>query len=138
MTSANDSWIWLDIRMIQSAHDEQLAEHGGPGGVRDAGLLASALARPKNRASYGAPTDAADLAASYAFGIARNHPFVDGNKRTAFVALEVFLDLNGCELKATDEECILAMLDLASGQLGEDALAQWIRDRIQVRVTRDA
>jgi death-on-curing protein len=135
MTSANDPWIWLDIRMIRAAHDEQLAEHGGPGGLRDEGLLSSALARPQNRVRYESSSDAADLAASYAFGIARNHPFVDGNKRTAFVALEVFLDLNGYELNASDEECIFAMLDLAAGRLDEGMLAQWIRDRLEIRAS---
>jgi death-on-curing protein len=131
--SANDAWVWLDQRMIEAAHDEQLAEHGGPGGLRDAGMLSSALARPQNRARYESSSDAADLAASYAFGIARNHPFVDGNKRTAFVALETFLELNRCELHATDEECVHVMLGLAAGEVSEEALGQWIRERIQVR-----
>jgi len=115
--------------MILAAHDEQLVEHGGPGGVRDQGLLDSAMARPQHRALYESP-DAATLAASYAFDIARNHPFVDGNKRTAFVAMEVFLVLNGIELEATDEDCVLAMLRLAAGQLDEAGLAEWIRDRL--------
>jgi death-on-curing protein len=98
-------------------------------------LLSSALARPGHLASYGAAqsVDAAALAASYAFGIARNHPFADGNKRTAFVALEVFLNLNGYTLEASDEECVLTILDLASGQLDEAALAQWIRARLRPR-----
>jgi death-on-curing protein len=130
--AANQRWVWLSVDMIHAAHEEQLVEHGGPGGVRDEGLLASALARPQNRALHESP-DAATLAASYAFGIARNHPFVDGNKRTAFVALEVFLDLNGLELDATDEDCVLATLRLAAGQLDEAALAQWIRDRLATR-----
>lgn len=129
MTAANEQWVWLSMRMIHAAHDEQLVEHGGPGGLRDEGLLASALARPQHRALYESP-DAATLAASYAFAIARNHPFVDGNKRTAFIAMELFLDLNGFELNATDEECVLVMLGLAAGQLDEDVLAKWIRDRL--------
>ncbi|SEA79573.1 type II toxin-antitoxin system death-on-curing family toxin [Variovorax sp. YR216] len=132
MTAANESWTWLSVRTIQAAHDEQLAEHGGPGGLRDEGLLASALARPQHRALYDSP-DAAALAASYAFGIARNHPFVDGNKRTAFVALELFLDLNGYELDASDEDCVFAMLGLAAGQMDEDALAAWVRTRLGTR-----
>jgi death-on-curing protein len=132
MTSANDPWVWLSMRMILAAHDEQLAEHGGLAGVRDEGLLASAMARAKHLASYEA-ADAAALAASYAFGIARNHPFNDGNKRAAFVALEVFLDLNGLDFNAPDEECVLTMLDLAAGQLDEAALAQWIRGHLQTR-----
>jgi death-on-curing protein len=135
MTSANEPWVWLSVRMILAAHDEQLAEHGGLGGMRDEGLLASALARPEHLASYGSAesVDAAALAASYAFGLARNHPFADGNKRTAFVALEVFLHLNGYTLEASDEACVLTMLDLASGQLDEAALADWIRKHLQPR-----
>lgn len=132
MKAANETRIWLSVRTIHAAHDEQLAEHGGPGGVRDEGLLASAMARPQHRALYESP-DAATLAASYAFAIARNHPFVDGNKRTAFVAMELFLDLNGFELKASDEDCVVAMLGLASGQLDEEALAEWIRERLATR-----
>ena len=132
MKAANQQWVWLSVDMIHAAHEEQLVEHGGPGGVRDEGLLASAMARPQHRALYESP-DAATLAASYAFGIARNHPFVDGNKRTAFVALDVFLDLNGLELDATDEDCVLATLRLAAGQLDEAALAEWIRDRLATR-----
>lgn len=128
--SANDPWIWLDIRMIRAAHDEQLAEHGGLDGVRDEVLFTSAMARPQNRARYESP-DAADLAASYAFGIARNRPFNDGNKRAAFVALEVFLDFNGYELTADDAECVHVMLGLAAGDVDEEAVARWIRDRLQ-------
>lgn len=132
MKAANQQWVWLSVAMIHAAHEEQLVEHGGPGGVRDEGLLASAMARPQHRALYESP-DAATLAASYAFGIARNHPFVDGNKRTAFVAMEVFLDLNGLELEATDEDCVFATLRLAAGQLDEAGLAEWIRDRLVAR-----
>ncbi|MDH6591184.1 death-on-curing protein [Variovorax sp. TBS-050B] len=126
MTAANDNWVWLSVRLVLATHEEQLAEHGGPAGVRDHGMLESALARPQHRALYGSP-DAADLAASYAFGLARNHPFVDGNKRAAFVALEVFLDLNGWTLTATDEDCVTTTLALAAGELGEEELADWIR-----------
>lgn len=115
--------------MILAAHDEQLVEHGGPGGLRDEALLTSAMGRPQHRALYESP-DAATLAAAYAFAIARNHPFVDGNKRTAFIALELFLDLNGCELNASDEDCVLVMLGLAAGQVDETALAQWVRERL--------
>ncbi|MBS0450433.1 MAG: type II toxin-antitoxin system death-on-curing family toxin [Proteobacteria bacterium] len=130
MTAANDNWIWLNPRVLKAVHDEQLAEHGGPGGVRDEGMLASALGRPQHRASYESP-DAADLAASYAFGIARNHPFVDGNKRTAFVAVELFLDQNGFELTASDEDCVLKTLQLAAGEADESSFAQWIRDNLK-------
>jgi death-on-curing protein len=132
VTAANRQSIWLSLRLVRAAHEEQLVEHGGPAGLRDEGLLASAIARPQHRALYGSP-DAAELAASYAFGIARNHPFVDGNKRTAFVAMEVFLDLNGWELGASDEACVLAMLELAGGQMEEAALARWVRDHLQPR-----
>ena len=132
MIAANQQWIWLSVKLIHAAHEEQLAEHGGPAGVRDEGLLASALSRPQNRALYESP-DVAELAASYAFGIARNHPFVDGNKRTAFVAMEVFLDLNGWGLGASDEACVLTMLELAAGHMEEAAFAQWVRDHLQPR-----
>ncbi len=129
MTAANQPWVWLGAKLLELVHEEQLAEHGGPPGIRDAGMLASALGRPQHRALYESP-DAAALAACYAFGIARNHPFVDGNKRTAFVAMEVFLDLNGFELTASDEDCVFRMLALAAGEVDEDAFAQWIRDHL--------
>jgi death-on-curing protein len=119
------AWIWLDPKVLEAAHDEQLAEHGGASGIRDAGLFASALARPQNLAAYGKP-DAAELAASYAFGLAKNHAFVDGNKRIALIALELFLDLNGYELIADDAECVVTILSLADGSLAEPALAKWI------------
>ncbi|KQU78556.1 MULTISPECIES: type II toxin-antitoxin system death-on-curing family toxin [unclassified Rhizobacter] len=119
-------WIWLDRAAIQAIHEEQLAEHGGGTGVRDEGLMDSALARPQQLAYYGTP-DAAAVAAAYGFGLARNHPFVDGNKRTAFVAAELFLALNGFDLIADDEECVLTVLALASGTLTEEAFATWIR-----------
>lgn len=122
-------WIWLDIRVVLAAHDEQLAEHGGAEGVRDMGLLESALARPKNLAAYGDP-DVTELAASLAFGIAKNHPFVDGNKRTALVALETFLALNGEELAADDVQCVLTIQALAAGALSEAKLAEWIRKNL--------
>ena len=124
----NAPWVWIDIAVLRAAHDEQLAEHGGGAGTRDEGLLDSAVARARNQAAYGEP-DLADLAAAYGFGIARNHPFVDGNKRTALVAIELFLLLNGVELQATDAECVLTILDLAAGKLDEAALAAWIRAR---------
>lgn len=122
----NDVWIWIDPAVLSAVHDEQLLEHGGAAGVRDAGLFESALARPRHAASYGDP-DIAALAAAYGYGIARNHPFVDGNKRTAFVAIELFLDLNGQELRADDAECVMTMLAVAAGSLSEDGLATWIR-----------
>lgn len=123
-------WIWVDAAVALAAHREQLAEHGGGDGVRDPGLFDSAMARPQNLAAYGEP-DVAALAASYAFGIARNHPFIDGNKRTAAVVSESFLILNGFALEATDAELVVAFLALAAGELSEDALADWFRERIK-------
>ena len=119
-------WIWIDAAVIYAVHNQQLAEHGGSTGVRDAGLLESALARPQNLVAYGEP-DVHDLAAAYGYGIARNHPFIDGNKRTAFVAVELFLRLNGFNLKATDVDCVITMLALAAGELSEEAFARWLR-----------
>jgi len=125
-------WIWIDIRIVLAAHDEQLAEHGGAVGVRDGGALESALARPQNLAAYGEP-DAAALAAAYAFGIAKNHPFVDGNKRTALVVLESFLDLNGYELTADDVQAVLIVLGVADSTISEADLANWIRNNLAGR-----
>ena len=118
---------WLSKAVILAIHDEQLAEHRGGTGVRDDRLLDSALARPQNRLAYDARADLATLAAAYAFCLVRNHPFIDGNKQTAFVAAEVFLDLNGMTLTASDEACVLAMLRLAAGEIEEDAFADWLR-----------
>ena len=129
MSTAANPWRWLDADVIHAVHEEQLAEHGGGTGVRDANLLASALARPEQLAHYGSP-DVADLAASYGFGLSRNHPFIDGNKRTAFVAVELFLALNGYELAVTDGECVIRMLKLASGELPEVDFAEWIRQNV--------
>jgi death-on-curing protein len=112
--------------VVLAVHDEQLAEHGGAPGLRDEGLLDSALARPQHLLSYGDP-DTAELAAAYAWGIARNHPLIDGNKRTALVAAELFLALNGHELQAEDADCVVTMLQLAAGDLSEGDLAAWIR-----------
>lgn len=119
-------WNWLREDVLYAVHDAQLAEHGGLTDVRDAGLLASALARPQNAAACGTP-DHAELAAAYGYGIARNHPFIDGNKRKAFVAVELFLALNGFELLADDTACVLTMLAVAAGELEEAAFAEWIR-----------
>lgn len=130
MSALPPVWTWLDAAVIQAVHEEQLAEHGGGTGMRDPNLLASALARPQQLASYGEP-DVADLAASYGLGIARNHPFIDGNKRTAFVAVELFLVLNGSALMATDVDCVLTMLDLATGKLAEADFAAWIRQHLE-------
>jgi len=118
---------FLDREIILAIHEMQLAEHGGAVGIRDEGLLESALARPVNRATYEQDTDAAALAAAYAFGLAKNHPFLDGNKRTAYVAMELFLADNGFALTASDEESLIAMLKLAGGETSEDDFAAWIR-----------
>jgi death-on-curing protein len=126
VSAVNESWVWLEPSVLHAVHEEQLAEHGGAVGLRDAGLFESALARPMQLAAYGEP-DAAALAAAYGFGLARNHPFVDGNKRTAFVAVELFLALNGHELKADDADCVLTMLKLAAGELAEPDFAAWLR-----------
>jgi len=128
----NKAWVWLDPAVLLAVHEEQLAEHGGAAGTRDPGLFESALARPKNLALYGDP-DAADLAAAYGCGLARNHPFIDGNKRTAFVAVEVFLMLNGHDLLADDGACVVTMLDVAAGAMDEAAFAQWLREHTQPR-----
>lgn len=125
-------WVWLDPDMLRAVHEEQLAEHGGAAGTRDDGLFESAIARPQNQAGYG-ESDAADLAAAYGFGIARNHPFIDGNKRTAFVAVELFLDLNGFKLAADDAACVLTMLAVAAGQMDEATFARWLREHTQCR-----
>ena len=125
-------WVWLDPHVLRAVHEEQLAEHGGATGTRDEGLFESALARPENQVAFGAP-DAADLAAAYGFGIARNHPFIDGNKRTAFVAVELFLELNGFALTAGDADSLLTMLAVAAAQMDEATFARWLRQHTQKR-----
>ena len=120
------NWRWVDKRALLLLHAESLAEHGGSAGVRDEGLLDSALARPLNLVAYGDP-DFADLAASYAFGIAKNHAFVDGNKRAALLSAGLFLALNGFRMTASQVDATQAMLALAAGELGEEAFARWLR-----------
>lgn len=128
---------WISKALALSIHDRQLAEHGGAGGVRDQALLDSALARPQQLYAYGhPPPDLADLAASLAFGLARNHPFVDGNKRTAHVCYRVFIALNGGQFVAASEEKYVAMLGLAEGSMDEPAFADWLRLRITVKPRR--
>lgn len=124
--------VWSDRRLIQAIHLEQLREHGGAPGLRDEGLLESALARPLNRAGCGDP-DIAELAALYALAIARNHPFIDGNKRTAYVALELFLDLNGVDFTVGDVDAVVTMLQMAAGDMPEDEFAAWVRAHAQPR-----
>jgi len=122
-------WRWVDLAVIHAVHDRQLAEHGGADAVRDAGGVDSALARPVNLASYGAP-DAADLAAAYAYGLARNHGFVDGNKRTAWIAARLFLADNGYRLAFDPVDAVRVMEGVAGGTVTETALAAWFRDRL--------
>lgn len=123
------AWIWVTLDVAIAAHAEQIAEHGGGEGIRESGLLESAMARPQNLALCGEP-DISELAASYAYGIARNHPFVDGNKRTAAVVSETFLMLNGGLLLATDAELVVAFVALAAGELTEDERTAWFREHL--------
>jgi death-on-curing protein len=118
---------WLDTDIVLDIHAEQLALFGGGDGMRDLGLLESALARPLNKFAYG-ETDLAALAAAYAFGVARNHPFVDGNKRAAFGSMIVFLGLNGIDLDVPPEDATAIILEVAAGEIDEDGLARWLRD----------
>lgn len=129
MTDDRIEPIWLDADIALAIHDRQLAEHGGPSGIRDHGLLESALAKPVNKWSYG-EDDLCALAAAYAFGVARNHPFTDGNKRTAWVLARTFLVLNDCQLAFDREEAISTVQSLAAGELTEEELAKWFRDHI--------
>lgn len=123
--------IWIERTLILAVHERQLAEHGGGSGVRDEALLDSALARPQQRHAYGdPPPDLADLAASLAYGLARNHPFVDGNKRTAAVACETFLLLNGVTLEADDVALYPVYVALAAGELSEADFAAWLRRHV--------
>jgi len=125
-------WRWIDQQVLLLLHDESLAEHGGAPGLRDDGLFDSALARPMNLALYEQP-DVAALAASYGVGLAKNHAFVDGNKRAAFLAVGLFLAINGFRLRATQADATLTVMDVAAGAIDEPAFAQWIREHIQPR-----
>lgn len=118
--------VWLSRDLVLAIHDEQLARHGGAAGLRDAGLLESALARPLNLAAYGEP-DIAELGATYALAIARNHPFIDGNKRAAFMALVLFLALNGVQFDPPEVEATMTMLSMAAGDLDDPAFIAWVR-----------
>ena len=123
--------LWLTRVAVEIMHDEQLAEHGGAPGIRDEGLPESALARPRNLFAYEASLDLCELAAAYAAGLVRNHPFVDGNKRTGFLAAYTFLLTNGLELVAPEAEAVVMTLDIASGELPEAGYAAWLRDRTE-------
>src|SRR5919201_4580015 len=127
-----DEPLWLTRAIVEVLHEEQIREHGGQHGLRDEGLLESALTRPRHRWSYEPETDLAALAAEYGFGLAKNHPFLDGNKRTAFVAANVFLILNGFEIEAPEPEVVTTMLRVAGGRLSRNKFAGWIR-RVLVR-----
>lgn len=125
--------VWIERRLVLALHDRQIAEHGGSSGVRDEGLLDSALARPQQLHAYGdLMPDLADLAATLAYGLARNHPFVDGNKRTAYVACRTFIALNGAELEAPLEEKYVTILALAEGKLKQGEYAAWLRKRLRM------
>jgi death-on-curing protein len=126
------NWRWIDRRALCLLHDESVAEHGGAPGLRDEGLLESALARPLNLAAYGQP-DVFALAAAYGVGLAKNHAFVDGNKRVAFLAVGLFLALNGFRLKATQADATLTMFAVAAGQVEEPAFAAWLREHATQR-----
>ena len=121
------TWRWLKEDVVIAMHSEQIAEHGGSLGIRDASLLSSALASPQHQTAYGEPS-VFDLAAAYAFGIIQNHPFVDGNKRVGFLAAYVFLDLNGWELLASEAEAVATVLALARGEMDEAGFSDWLRD----------
>jgi death on curing protein len=121
--------VWVIREVVLAVHDEQLAEHGGKPGVRDLGLLESALARPRNQYAHG-ETSLARLAASYAFGLSRNHPFFDGNRRTSLVVAELLLALNGLQLNVSDAECVTTFLALAAGEFSEKEIAGWIGDHV--------
>lgn len=123
------AWRWIGLNVVLAVHDRQLSEHGGLDGIRDHGALESALARARNQAAYGEP-DAADLAAAYAFGLARNHAFADGNKRTAWIVARLFLMDNGCRLHFEPAEAIRTVEALAAGSLEEKQLAEWFRNRL--------
>ena len=126
------NWRWIDRRALLLLHDESIAEHGGAPGIRDEGLFESAMARPLNLVAYGQP-DVAELAAAYGVGLAKNHAFVDGNKRVAFLAVGLFLALNGQRLVATQAEATVVMLDVAAGVIDEASFATWLRAHIQPR-----
>lgn len=129
------AWRWISATVVHAVHDRQLSEHGGLDGIRDLGAIESALARPRHPIAYGKP-DAADLAASYAYGPARNHGFADGNKRTAWVVARLFLADNGVRLVFDRQEAVATMEAVAAGDCSETALAAWFRQRIPLQTSR--
>jgi death on curing protein len=130
MASRTTAPTWLTRVVVDAIHIDQIHEHGGPTGLRDENALESALARPRHRWLYEHGTDLAAVAAAYGFGLARNHPYVDGNKRVALVAMLTFLAVNGRAIEATDEDVLTTLLALAAGRLTESALADWLRSRL--------
>ena len=124
---------WLALVHVLAIHSDQIKTHGGSAGLRDRGLLESALERPKNQFHYGSDPDLASLVAAYGFGLANNHPFVDGNKRVAFQAMYLFLGLNGFRIQAPEEAVVSLILSLAAGELNETELADWVREHITPR-----
>ncbi len=133
MSSGRDAPRWVSRTVVQAIHTDQVRQHGGPLGLRDEGLLESALARPQNRWRYETDTDLATIAAAYGFGLAQNHPFIDGNKRVAFLTMHVFFGLNGHRIVATEPEVVTLMMGVAAGTIDEAALAGWLGDHIQTR-----
>ena len=129
------SWRWLLDEVVIAIHDEQIAVHGGSPGIRDAGLLSSALARPKHKTNYGDPS-VFDLAAAYGCGIIHNHPFVDGNKRTGFLVAYVFLHINGWDLRSREVEAVNAVLDLTAGKMDEPFFSEWLKNKSVIRTAR--
>jgi len=127
---------WLTRVVVDAIHNDQLREHGGMAGIRDENVLESALARPQQKWHYAASTDVPMLAAAYAFGLVKNHPYRDGNKRIGFLAMATCLGMNGYELEATDAEVVAEILALADGSVSEDALADWVRQHSTKRRSR--
>jgi death-on-curing protein len=125
--------LWVDRVVVDAVHLDMLRTHGGLRGIRDENALESALARPRHRYAYARRANLPALAASYGYGLARNHPYRDGNKRTAFLVMVVFLELNGRELEASETEVVTMMLKLSAGELSEAALAAWLRDHLSSR-----
>ena len=122
--------VWLTQLVVEAVHFDQVREHGGLHGLRDEGLLESALARPQHKWTYKRRPDLASLAASYGYGLLRNHPFQDGNKRVAFLAMVIFLGLNGCDLAADEPDVVTTMVTAAAGHLTEGQLAKWVRKHL--------
>ncbi|UZJ42452.1 type II toxin-antitoxin system death-on-curing family toxin [Prosthecochloris sp. SCSIO W1101] len=135
--SLQKSWRWLLDGVVLAIHDEQIAEHGGNSGIRDAGLLSSALARPQHQAQYSDDPSVFDLAAAHAYGIIRDHPFVDGNERTGFLAAYVFLYSNGWQLRSSEAEAVNAVLALAAGEIDEPGFSGWLKNKSVILSERE-